>query len=450
MLPSAPATNAEDQAMSRRLSRRRFLQTAAATPLLTPLLRADDKKPASERLQIGVIGVAGRGAENINELIREGSAADIVALCDVDESRKDMGVQKARDRFPKAAFYQDFRKLIEHKGLDAVLIATPDHTHAVATLAALRAGLHVYCEKPLTHTVKEARLVAETAKKMKRVTQMGTQIHAQENYRRVVELIQAGAVGKVGEVHCWVGTSYSNNGRPKEEPPVPKGLDYDLWLGPTVYRPYHPSFVPYYWRSWWAFGGGALADMACHHTDLPFWALKLRAPTKVSAEGEPAKADAESPAKAMVVHYEFPERDGLPPVKLTWYHGGKRPALFQEGKLPKWGDGTLFVGEKGMLLAGYNARRLIPEELADIKVPEKLKIANSIGHHKEWVEACKSGGPTTCNFDYGGALTESALLGNVAYRSGKPITWDAQNLTTGDAAADAYLHKEYRKGWSLD
>jgi predicted dehydrogenase len=439
--------------MPRRLSRRRFLQASAAASaaLLTPLLRADDKKPpASERLQLGVIGVAGRGAENISELIKEGSPADLVALCDVDDSRKDQGVQKARDRFPKAAFYTDFRKLIEHKGLDAVLIATPDHTHAVAAMAALKAGLHVYCEKPLTHTVKEARVVAETARKMKRVTQMGTQIHAGDNYRRVVELIQAGAIGKVTEAHCWVATTYSNSGRPKDEPPIPKGLDYDLWLGPTLHRPYHPSFVPYYWRSWWAFGGGALADMACHHMDLPFWALKLRHPTKVSAEGEPEKADAESPAGAMVVHYEFPERDGLPPVKLTWHHGGKRPALFREGKLPKWGDGTLFLGDKGMLLAGYGKKQLFPAELADVKVPEKLRIADSIGHHREWVEACKSGGATTCNFDYGGALTEAVLLGNVAYRSGKALTWDAKGLTTGDADADAFLHKEYRKGWSLE
>src|SRR6185437_4057691 len=287
--------------MSNRLSRRRFLQTTAlgAAGLSTTLAFAADKKPpANERLAVGVIGVAGQGEHDWKNIHAGG--AEIVALCDVDESR----TKKARETFPHAAFHSDFRRLIDRKGLDAVLVATPDHTHAPATLAALRAGLHVFCEKPLTHTVYEARLVAETAAKHKRVTQMGTQIHGGDNYRRVVELIQSGAIGTVREVHVWVGTSYKGGDRPKEKPKMPPGLHWDLWLGPAPERPYHSAYVPFWWRGWWDFGGGALADMACHHMDLPFWALKLRHPTKITAEGPPPHP--ESTSKGLTVHYEFP------------------------------------------------------------------------------------------------------------------------------------------------
>jgi predicted dehydrogenase len=335
--------------MTTRHNRRRFLQTGAlaAAGYWTGAAAADRKPSANERLHVGVVGVAGQGAYDLGEVAKTGAA--IVALCDVDERR----TGDARRAHPKATFYTDFRKLIGHKGLDAVVVATPDHTHAVATLAALKANLHVYCEKPLTHTVAEARLVAETAKKQKRVTQMGTQIHAGDNYRRVVELIQAGAIGAVREAHVWVGKVWSGGKRPTEKPTVPKGLHYDLWLGPAPHRPYHPDYLPEKWRGWWDFGGGTLADMACHFTDLPFWALKLRHPTRVSAEGSPV--DPETTAKWTIVTYEFPSREKMPAVKLTWYDGGKKPALLKEKKLPNWGDGVLFVGDKGMLQANYDS-----------------------------------------------------------------------------------------------
>jgi predicted dehydrogenase len=431
--------------MPHHLSRRRFLQTTAlagAAGLSANVsFSAEKKLPANERLAVGVIGVAGQGEYDWKEIVKGG--AEIVAWCDVDERRTDT----ARKAFPHAKFYTDFRRLIDQKGLDAVLVATPDHVHAPATLAALRANLHVFCEKPLTHTVHEARLVAETATKQKRVTQMGTQIHGGDNYRRVVELIQSGTIGTVREVHVWVDTSYGSGNRPKETPEVPKGLHWDTWLGPAPKRPYHPTYVPFYWRKWWDFGGGALADMACHHVDLPFWALKLRHPTKISAEGP--KPHAETAAPWLIVNYEFPARGKLPPVKLTWYDGGKRPALFAQGKLPKWGNGTLFVGSKGMLIADYDHRKLLPKkEFADFKPPEP-SIPNSIGHYKEWVQACKTGGPTTCNFAYAGALTEAVLLGNVAYRLGKPLEWDAKKMKTNEAGAEKFLRKEYRKPWTL-
>jgi predicted dehydrogenase len=434
--------------MPHRFTRRRFLQAAAAAgagSFWSGLLFAGPKKaPASERLAVGVIGIAGQGTYNLDNVASAG--AEIVALCDVHESRPEVG--KVRARYPKAAFFTDFRKLIDQKGLDAVVVATPDHTHAVATAAALKAGLHVYCEKPLTHTVHEARVVAELAAKHTRVTQMGTQIHAGENYRRVVELVQAGAIGPVREVHVWCGKSWGGGDRPKETPPVPAGLHWDLWLGPAPERPYHPTYVPFNWRRWWAFGGGTLADMACHHMDLPFWALKLRHPEKVSAEGPPPHP--ETAAVWLIVTYEFPARGELPPVTLTWYDGGKRPPHFARGQLPEWGDGTLFVGAKGMLLADYNRHVLLPEKDFRGFTPPQPTIPRSVGHHREWVEACKAGGPTTCNFDYSGALTEAVLLGNVAYRLQRPITWNAKELrAVNESAAERFIRKEYRKGWSL-
>jgi predicted dehydrogenase len=432
--------------MPHRLSRRRFLQTTTAAGVASLLERsvgAQEKQlPASEKLAVGMIGLTNQAEYNLNQVAAAGAA--FVALCDVDENL----AGKARERFPAARFYTDYRKLIAHKGLDAVVIATPDHHHALATLAALRSGLHVYCEKPLTHTVEEARVVAETAVKHKRVTQMGTQIHAGDNYRRVVELVQSGAIGPVKEVHVWCAKSWGGGDRPKGQFDIPRGLDWDLWLGPAPVRPYVPNaYHRFNWRKWWDFGGGTLADMACHHMDLSFWALQLRHPTKVSAEGPPPHP--ETAAVALVVTYEFPARGDLPPVTLKWYDGGKRPPQFAEGKLPKWGDGTLFVGEKGWLLADYNRRLLLPEDKFKGFEPPRPFIKNSIGHHKEWVEACKTGGTTTCNFDYAGALTEAVLLGNVAYRCGQPLTWDARNLKANVAETERFLRKEYRKPWSL-
>jgi predicted dehydrogenase len=441
--------------MLKHASRRRFLQSTAAIAagFWAGEMRATPRVSANERLAVGIIGIAGQGTFSINEIDKSG-LADIVALCDVHESRIEVG--KLRERFSKASFCTDFRKLVGQKGLDAVVVATPDHTHAVATVAALKHNLHVYCEKPLTHTVSEARIVAETAAKQKRVTQMGTQIHAGTNYRRVVELIQSGAIGTVKEVHTWCGRSWGGGDRPKESEPVLAGLDWDLWLGPAPERPFHHgtdkhkqgTYVPFNWRRWWDFGGGTLADMACHHMDLPFWALKLRAPEKIHAEGPPAHA--ETAAHWLQVRFEFAARGDLPPIAVTWYDGGKRPKHFEEMSLPKWGDGNLFVGDKGLLLAGYNNHVLLPEEKFRGFDRPKPTIPDSIGHHREWLEAIKSNGPTTCNFDYAGALTECVLLGNVSYRLGnKPLTWDAKNLKANEPEAERLVRHRYRKGWEL-
>jgi predicted dehydrogenase len=431
--------------MPPRLTRRHFLLSAALAG--TGLSRTSAKPPPpSERLRVGFVGFAGKGGDNLKQMAAAG--VEVVALCDVDTQRKE--VLAGRKKYPKAKFYTDFRKLIDAGGLDALVVSTPDHTHALPTLRALQAGLHVFCEKPLTHTVQEARLVAETAARKERVTQMGTQIHAGANYRRVVELIQAEVIGAVREVHAWVPTTYGGGARPRERPKVPAGLEWDLWLGPAPERPYHGTYVPFYWRKWWDFGGGALNDMACHYVDLPFWALKLRHPTRVSAEGSPKEAHAETAAVSLKVSYDFPARDKLPAVKLTWYDGGGKPPLITEGKVPKWNSGVLFVGSKGMLLADYNNRLLLPEkDFRGFKAP-KASIKDSVGHYKEWVEACKGGGATTCNFDYSGALTEAVLLGTVSYRLGKPFDWDAKKLKASEPGADKYLRKTYRKPWTLD
>ena len=428
--------------MSKLLSRRTFLQNSALFSTVLPLglLELERQDSIHERLNIGIIGVANRGGDNLNGVAHQ----NIVALCDIDENY----LGSAKQRFPNAKTFYDYRKMLEMKGLDAVVISTPDHHHAPATAMALLAGLHVYCEKPLTHTVSEARLVAQLAKKHRRATQMGTQIHAENNYRRVVEIINSGAIGDVTEVHTWVGKAWSGKDKPTDTPPLPSNIHWDEWLGPATERPYHPDYIPAKWRGYWDFGGGTLGDMACHHMDLPFWALGLRYPTTISAEGPEVHPYATPPW--IMVHYTFSARGKMPPVRLTWYDGDRPPAILKEKNLPNWGGGNLFIGEKGMLLADYGRYKLLPE--TDFKgfTPPAQTITNSIGHYNEWIQACRTGSPTTCNFDYSGALTESVLLGNVAYRTGKTLEWDAKRLKAKNCPeADALIHATYRKGWKI-
>jgi predicted dehydrogenase len=331
-----------------------------------------------------------------------------------------------------------------------VVVSTTEHTHAFATLPALQLGKHVYCEKPLAHCVGEVRKVTEAAARAKVATQMGTQIHATDNYRRVVELVQGGAVGPVTECHVWVERAWGGGERPRGSSPVPAYLNWDLWLGPAPERPFHTEYFPGpKWYKWWDFGGGTMSDLGSHYNDLPFWALKLHHPTTIEAEGPPVGRET-APA-AMKVHYEFPARGRLPAVKMTWYQGATHPDIDPSRNLPTgWQSGILFIGERGMLLADYQKYVLLPEsKFAGFKRPEQ-SIPASIGHHAEWVHACKTGAPTTCHFGYSGPLTESNILGNVAYRVGQKIAWDPVALkVTNCPKANRYIHKEYRKGWSL-
>ena len=408
----------------------------------------------NEKLNIGVVGVAHRGEANLSGVAGE----NIVALCDVDDTL----LRAAAGKFPRAKTYNDFRRMLDRTDLDAVVCSTADHTHAVVSMMALRGGRHVYCEKPLTRTVSECRAVREEARRGKLVTQMGTQIHAGANYRRVVELVRSGAIGPVAEVHVWVNVRYGGMERPADTPPVPANLHYDLWLGPVPERPYHPDYLPGKWRNWWAFGGGGLGDFGCHYMDLPHWALDLRYCTSVeTVEGPPVHPETVPPW--LVLRYDYPARGLQPPVKLTWYHGGRQPEILaavlpeekadaKPGRPEKtpWQSGVLFVGGKGMLLADYGRHVLLPQrEFAGFEPPKPF-IADSIGHHQEWIEACKTGGATTCNFDYSGALAETVLLGNVAYRTGRKLEWDPAKLRAGNCPeAEVFVQHQYRKGWTL-
>ena len=430
--------------MNSTLSRRRFLtrtaQAAVATKLLSYAGPAWAVSP-NEKLNIAMIGTANQAGYDLSNVSHE----NIVALCDVDETF----LNKAAETHTGAQKFRDYRRVLDLKGIDAVVVGTPDHTHAVISAAALHSGRHLYCEKPLARTIAEVRFVTELARKKNLVTQIGTQIHGGANYRRVVELVQAGAIGEVREVHVWVGGGFGGLKRPTGTPPVPTTLEYDLWLGPVEARPYHPDYLPFKWRNYWAFGGGTLADLGCHHFDLSHWALGLRAPERVRVVDGP-KPDPECPPTWLIVEYDYPARAAQPAVKLRWYHGDKRPPQFAEGKLPKWGNGTLFVGSKGMLLADYDKLALLPEaDFASYQRPAK-SIPDSIGHHREWTEACKHGGKPLCNFDYSGPLTESVLLGNVAHRTGKEIVWNAAKMkAVGVPEADEFIHYQYSKGWRL-
>ncbi len=431
--------------MSQQLPRREFLRRSALTGVSlagvgfwSSVASAAPKSP-NEKLNIGVIGTANQAEFSIENVQGE----NIVALCDIDETF----LGKAAKKFPQAKTYHDFRKLFEQKDIDAVVVATPDHNHAPATAAALHLGKHVYCEKPLTHTVYEARIIADLAMKVKVATQMGTQIHAGSNYRRVVEVIQSGAIGAVSEVHTWVGKGWGGGERPKDTEKIPPQIHWDFWLGPAPERPYNHVYLPANWRRWWDFGGGTLADMACHHVDLPFWALKLQAPATVEAEG-PAVHPETCPL-GLIVRYEFPQRGNLPPVKLTWYDGNKAPKTLHDINVPP-GGGNMFVGDKGILVSDYDKYKLFPEQNFAGFTPPPKTIPDSIGHHAEWLRACRTGEPTTCSFDYSGALTETVLLGNVAYRAGQKLEWDATELKAKNCpAADKLLRIEYRSGWTL-
>jgi predicted dehydrogenase len=410
--------------------------------------------PPSERINIGLIGSGGRGRANLGGVLSD-PGVNIVALCDVNELAFE-GATKAIagvwQKPCKARRYSDWRKMLEQKDIDAVIVSTPDHHHALASVAAMKLGKHVYCEKPLAHSVHEARTVRETYNQAKVATQMGTQIHAGDTYRRVVELIQAKVIGEVKEVHVWctrVGRPKGTT-RPTDTPEVPKNIHWDLWLGPAPERPYHPSYMGgcMVWEQWWEYGNGCLGDMGSHLIDLPFWALKLRQPTTVEAQG--AYHSNETYPQWLTVRWEHPatpERAGL---TLTWYDGGKFPPSPPGIDLTKWGIGVLFVGEKGYLAADYGKKVLLPADQFKDFTPPTESIPKSLGHYQEWLKGCRTKAPTLCNFDYSGMLVEHNLLGTVAFRVGKKLTWDAVGMkAVGCPAADQYIRRPYRKGWTI-
>jgi predicted dehydrogenase len=440
------------------LSRRRFLAATTASAAITivprQVLGGPGQTAPSERLGIAGIGVGGMGKSNLSQLETE----NIVALCDVDHAYAAATFQK----YPQAKVYADFREMLDkEKGIDAVLVATPDHTHAVISMEAMRRGKHVYCQKPLTHDVYEARMLAKAARETGVTTQMGIQGHSGEGARLICEWIADGAVGEVREVDAWCNLSYSPfghaywsskwNRRPADAPPVPATLNWDLWLGPAPQRPYHPAYHPAVWRCWWDFGCGMMGDRGAHTLDPAVWALKLGYPTSIEATSLDLNPDTHP--LASVVTYQFPARAGLPPVKLTWYDGlrAPRPPELEDGRQMGHAEGgVLFKGTKGKLVGGVygESPRLIPESrMKEYKLPPKTIPRVEGSHEQDWVRACKNGGRAGADFEYSALLTEICLLGNVAKRVDARIEWDGPNMkVTNLPEAQKYIQPAYRGG----
>lgn len=469
---------------SRPITRRHFIfltSLAAGGAALAGCARARPRRISpNEKLNIGVVGAAGKGASDTDHCASE----NIVALCDVDEAYAAGQIKK----YPKARFYRDWRKMLEQeKSLDAVIISAPDHLHGVVAAAAIRMGKHVYCQKPLTQTVYEARLLRRLARQYRVVTQMGNQGSAEDGLRRAVECIQAGLLGQVREVHVWSNRPIwpQGMGRPPGEDPVPPTLDWDLWLGPAPWRPYKRDvYHPFNWRGWQDFGTGALGDMACHTANMPFRALKLGYPTEVEAWSSGMNRET-FPLKSRV-RFQFPAREGLAPVTFWWYDGGnplkdnpyrhdgnnKPPREVTAdveammGTVP--GSGCILVGDKGVLFSpdDYGARFFVKlrgdKEMVDGQRHEAVRaIPQTIERnpfqgdadkrqHLEWIAACKGSGRCYSDFEISAYLTEIILLGCVALQVGKRLEWDGPNMRAKNAPEAAqYIRRPYRKGWEI-
>jgi predicted dehydrogenase len=470
-----------EQKKPTQVSRRQFVGTVATAAGVTivprHVLGAGFQAP-SDTVNVAIVGYAhGMGTAN---LLNVAKTDNIVALCDCDESEAAKEALKRRgtlEKFPKAVQHKDYRKMLEtQKDIDAVLVATPDHTHAVIATAAMQLGKHVYVQKPLTRTISEARALAEAARKYKVVTQMGNQGHSEEGLRLMQEWLDAGAIGQVREVHCWTNRPIWPQGmpRPAEAQEVPAGFDWDLWLGPAPSRPFHKTYHPFGWRAWQDFGAGAMGDMACHVMDASFTILKLGAPTSIIASlgynflppapgqrgfGQRVEYNDSYPPSS-TIHLSFPARGNMPPVKLHWYDGGLLPELPEDlepgRKLPE--SGTIFIGDKGkMWCETYSeSPRLIPETFMQAFTNRPPKTLPRVpegraGHERNWLDAIRQKGQAVSHFDYAGPFTETVLLGNVAMRfPGERLLWDAATMkVTNKPEADQYIQHNYRQGWSL-
>lgn len=401
--------------------------------------------PASDKLNIACIGISGMGANDVQSV----STENIVALCDVDWKY----AAETFNKYPRAKKYRDFRKMLdeEDSNVDAVTVSTPDHTHAVAAITVMKAGKHVYCQKPLAHDVAEVRLMRVTAARQRAVTQMGIQLHAGHEIKLLVEIIKAGLIGKVRRVDLWSGKDWGGGTRPTDRPSVPETLDWDLWLGPAPFRPYHPTYLPGNWRRWWDFGTGTLGDMACHIMDPAWWALDLDYLTTI--EATPGEFNEETYPQATIVRWEFGARNDRPPVTVTWYDGANRPPrpaeLEPERQLPD--QGGLYYGDNGVILMPHmSSPRLIPEsKMKEFKLP-RPSLPRGVDHYQEWIKACKGGPKPLADFDYSGPLSEAVLLGNIAARAKTKLDWSGQYFEIRNAPdAAKYLRREYRQGWKL-
>jgi predicted dehydrogenase len=445
----------------KRTSRRLFLtqgSAALATISILPssVLGLNGATPPSEKLNIAAIGVGGQGGADLDQLKTE----NIVALVDVDKRRAAASFEK----FPRAQQFEDFRKMFDQmdKEIDAVLVATPDHTHSVAAMRAIKLKKHVYCEKPLAHSIYEVRELMEAAREQKVVTQLGNQGHSYDSMRIFREWVEDGAIGTVREVHAMCASVYSAMDQLDEVrkgQPIPDGLNWDLWLGPAKERPYHSAYVPGTWRRWSAFGTGVLGDWTCHVIDPVFWALNLGAPTTVQAEtGDwDPQLHGETFPKSSVVKFEFPGKGSRPPVKLTWYDGAAKPPMPEEiteaekEKFPT--IGALIVGDKGKIIYGsHGAGRptILNKEQMAAMPKEPKRLVKSPGHYKEWVQCCKEQRPAGSDFSYGGPLTEIALVGLIAMRcKGQKLEWNSAKGKFSNREANQWLKPEFRHGWKL-
>lgn len=465
----------QEEAPRAGLTRRRFLSRsavaagsiiAARSALGAETRRRGPKaiRPPSEKLNIAAVGLGARGLGNVEKC----EGANIVALCDVDFKL----AATALERYPDAAEYQDFRKMLdEEKGIDAVVVSTPDHTHAVVAAEAMKRGKHVFVETPLAHDVCEVRELARLAAETGVTTQMGNERHSGPGIRRAVEMIGGGGLGPIREVHCWTNRPQwpQGVGRPRGESAVPVGLAWDLWLGPAPQRAYDPAYHPYRWRGWLDFGTGALGAMGCHLLDAAFWGLELGGAKTFSVEAESTPTNRETCPEASTVRYRFPARGDLPPVEITWYDGGRQPSRPEQ--LPYLrevgSNGSIFVGDEHTMMFGPTVFGTTPGQVGPRTIPEFTEIKNKRPykvipqvkegdwtkgnrHIQEWIAACKTGGQPSASFEHSAPLAEMVLIGNVALQSGRPIEWDSEKgEVMGDGEANGFIRREYRKGWSL-
>ena len=467
----------QEDLRNRGFNRRRFLgaTAVAAGCFIVPrsVLGAQRKRsrgdqseglPPSERLNVAAVGLGARGAGNVEKC----EGANIVALCDVDSRL----AATALKRYPDAAKYRDFRRMLDREtGIDAVVVSTPDHTHAVIAAEAMKRGKHVYVETPLAHDVWEVRQLARLAGQTGVTTQMGNERHSGAGIRRAVEMIWGGGLGPIREVHCWTNRPQwpQGVGRPRAKLPTPTELAWDLWLGPAPQRSYDPAYHPYRWRGWLDFGTGALGAMGCHLLDVAFWGLELGRAKSFSVEAESTGVNEETYPQASTIRYRFPARGDLEPVTITWHDGGRRPSP-PEG-LPYLrevgSNGIVFLGRQHTMMFGPTVFGTTPGQVGPRTIPEFARIESKRAykrippvkegtwtkgnrHVQEWIAACKAGAQPCANFEQSAPLAEMVLLGNVALLSKTPIEWDSQSMQiTNTPEANRFIRREYRKGWSL-
>ena len=460
--------------MNERISRRNLLGGAAAAVAFTVVPRhvlggAGNTAP-SEKVNVAIIGTGGQGIVNMKQLFNEPDCR-VAALCDINEQSDysmfyyggTAGLKPALGLVTKqygqpCPTYRDYNQMLGSEDIDAVLVATSDHSHAMVVLDAIAKGKHVYCEKPLCRTVYETRVVTEAARKAGVATQLGNFGHSSEDIRLACEWIWDGAIGDVHDVYAWTDTGANRwtslTDRPKETPRVPAGFDWDRWLEPVPPRPYHPDYAPVRWRAWWQFGSGTIGDFACHHLDPAFWALKLDQANTFSVEASSSGITEETCPAASLIYFDFPARAGMGPVRINWYEGGlmpPRPAEIEAGRT-LGGNGIIFAGTKGAILGEGWSRspRIIPETKmrAYRRPPKTLPRVN--GHHRDWLDACKGKGAASNNFNYSGPLTEFTLMGNVALRAGKKLQFDWKPMKVTNAPdADKFVKPKYREGRTI-